>query len=208
VDALEDAAVVARLRDGDEATFARLVDEWGPLMLRLARLYVSTVESAQDVVQETWLAVLAGLHRFEARSSLRTWVFRILVNRAKTRGVRERRTVPWNDAFPQSGPTVHPARFQGYDGEYPGHWRQFPAEWPESATLAGELRKVIGAALDRLAPQQRAVIELRDVRGYSAEETCTILGISAGNQRVLLHRARASVRSGIEDYFWPASEVS
>jgi len=197
----DDATIVARLRAGDEAMFAELLDGWSQGMLRAARAYVSTVASAEDVVQDTWLAVIRGIDRFEGRSSLKTWVYRILVNTAKTRGVRESRTVPYGHAG--DGPTVDPARFRGPGDPYPGHWKEFPPVWqtPESAAVSGEVRGRIEAALTELPDRQRIVITLRDVEGYSSEEVCEILEISAANQRVLLHRARAAVRGRLEGYF-------
>jgi len=195
-----DDALVAGLRAGDGDTFARLLDAWSASMVRLARSFVSTVDSAEEVVQDTWLAVIQGIDGFEGRSSLKTWVYRILVNTAKNRGVREHRTV----LLPEdSGPTVDPARFQDADGDYPGHWREFPAPWPtpEAALLAGEIRAVIGEVLDPLPVRQRTVLVLRDVDGHSSAEVCAMLEISAENQRVLLHRARAAVRTRLETYF-------
>lgn len=195
-----DDVLVAGLRAGDEATFARLLDTWSRSMVRLARSFVSTADSAEDVVQDTWLAVIQGIHRFEGRSSLKTWVYRILVNTAKNRGVREKRTVLLSD---EQGPTVDPARFQDADGEYPGHWREFPQAWPgpESAVLTGEIQRVIGEALAALPPRQRSVVSLRDIDGHTSAEVCAMLEISAENQRVLLHRARAAVRARLEVYF-------
>ena len=201
-----DDALVAGLRAGDEATFARLLDAWSRSMVRLARGYVSTQDSAEEVVQDTWLAVIQGIGKFEGRSSLKTWVYRILVNTAKNRGVREKRTVPWSGLLPADedhGPTVDPARFQDANGEYPGHWREFPAPWPtpEGAVLAGEIRQVIDEVLDTLPARQRTVLTLRDVDGHDSDEVCAMLEISAANQRVLLHRARAAVRARLEIYF-------
>jgi RNA polymerase sigma-70 factor (ECF subfamily) len=204
-----DAVLVARLRDGDETAFELILDAWSDGLLRLARSFVSTSDSAAEVVQETWLAVIQGVAKFEGRSSLKTWVYRILVNLAKRRGVRESRTVPWSSlpAAEDAGPTVDPARFQGRGEPYEGHWREFPAPWPspasspESAALAGEVRSVVSAALARLPDRQRIVITLRDVEGHSSDEVCSILDITAANQRVLLHRARAFVRCELEAYF-------
>jgi RNA polymerase sigma-70 factor (ECF subfamily) len=194
-----DAVIVAGLRAGDETMFALLLDSWSRGMLRAARAYVGGFESAEDVVQDTWLAVLRGIDRFEGRSSLRTWVYRILLNTAKTRGVRENRVVPVAD----TGPTVDPARFQAPGDPYPGHWREFPAAWPspESEVMAKEVRARIEDALTELPSRQRIVITLRDVEGYSSEEVCALLEITAANQRVLLHRARAAVRGRLEEYF-------
>jgi RNA polymerase sigma-70 factor (ECF subfamily) len=182
--------------------FARLLDAWSSGLLRAARAYVATHESAEDVVQETWLAVLRGVDRFEARSSLRTWVYRIMINIAKTRGIRDRRTVPLADLA--DTPTVDPARFQGPDEPYPGHWRTFPQAWPtdvEAQVETGELVARINAAIGDLPHRQRIVITMRDVDGYDADDVCAALEISAANQRVLLHRARAAVRGRLEEYF-------
>jgi RNA polymerase sigma-70 factor (ECF subfamily) len=204
-----EAELVGRLRDGDEAAFALVLDQWSPGMLRLARSFVSTPDSAAEVVQDTWLAVLQALDRFEGRSSLRTWVYRILVNTAKRRATREHRFVPMSSLGPgraDAGPTVDPDRFQGPDEPYPGHWRALPAPWPdlvpspEQRALDAELRARLEDALDGLPERQRAVITLRDVQGRPAEEVCTILEISPANQRVLLHRARAHVRARLEVY--------
>jgi RNA polymerase sigma-70 factor (ECF subfamily) len=200
-----DAVLVARLRDGDEAAFELVLDAWSNGLLRLARSFVSTNDSAAEVVQETWLAVIQGVGRFEGRSSLKTWVYRILVNTAKRRGVQEKRTIPWSSlpAAEDEGPTVDPARFLGPGHPYEGHWREFPAPWPtpEPAALADEIRTVVSAALARLPDRQRIVITLRDVEGYTSDEVCSMLDITAGNQRILLHRARAFVRGELEAYF-------
>jgi RNA polymerase sigma-70 factor, ECF subfamily len=198
----DDADILAALRAGDEAAFAQLVDRWSPGMLRLARLHVSTQASAEEVVQEAWLAALRGLDRFEGRSHLRTWVFRIVSNLAKTTGVREARTTPFSAV--DTGPTVDPARFRGADDPYPGGWRQFPATWPqgpEATVLASEALDVVRDGLEGLPARQRAVMALRDIDGFAAEEVCELLELSPGNQRVLLHRARAGVRVHLERYF-------
>ena len=202
-----DAELVRRLRDRDEAAFALVLDAWSAGMQRLARSFVSTHDSAAEVLQDTWVAVITGVGSFEGRSSLKTWVYRILVNTAKRRGERESRTVPWSSWSPdiaeQDGPTVDPARFQGPSEEFPGHWREFPEAWPtpETEALAGEVRAQLSTALDGLPARQRIVITLRDVEGYSSDDVCSILAISAANQRVLLHRARATVRGTLEEYF-------
>jgi RNA polymerase sigma-70 factor (ECF subfamily) len=199
-----DADLVAGLRTGAEATFAALLDAWSPGLLRTARGYVASPEAAEDVVQETWIAVIRGIHRFEGRSTLRTWVYRILVNIAKTHGVKESRTLPWSSlSADDTGPTVDPGRFQGPDEPYPGHWRRFPDAWPspEAEVVWREARAMVDSVLADLPHRQRLVITLRDVDGYSSEEVCSILDITAANQRVLLHRARAAVRQRLEDYF-------
>ena len=198
-----DEELVARLRAGDDAAFALVLDAWSPAMLRVARRTVPTPDLAAEVVQDTWLAVLEGLGGFEGRSSLKTWVFRILLNKAQRLGGRESRTVPYSSLTAEDeGPTVDPSRFQGPDEPYPGHWREWPAPWPdpEDAALAGELRRRAGAALAELPERQRVVLALRDVEGYDAAEVCSILDITAANQRVLLHRARALVRRRLETY--------
>ncbi|WP_306860982.1 RNA polymerase sigma factor [Streptosporangium brasiliense] len=198
-----DDVVVAALRAGDETMFAALLDTWSRGMLWLARSHVSTNDSAEEIVQDTWLAVIRGIEGFEGRSSVKTWVYRILVNTAKKRGVRENRTVPWSSVFEQERPTVDRSRFQGVDDPFPGHWKELPTAWPtpEGEVLASEVRGRIAAALAELPPRQRAVITLRDVEGCTSEEVCEILEISAANQRVLLHRARAAVRGRLEEYF-------
>jgi RNA polymerase sigma-70 factor (ECF subfamily) len=197
-----DRDLVASLRAGDERAFAALVDDWSGWMLRLAREHVPTDAAAEDVVQETWLAVIKGLDGFRGEAALRTWVYRILVNQAKRRGIGERRTVPFASlATEDDGPTVDPSRFQGPDGEYPHHWREFPAEWPEQVTLTREVHEVVARALDELPTRQRVVVALRDLDGHTADEVCALLDISAGNQRVLLHRGRAVVRAHLERYF-------
>jgi RNA polymerase sigma-70 factor, ECF subfamily len=203
-----DADVLARLRAGDEAAFAELVDRWSSSMLRIARAYVATAQSAEDAVQDAWLGVVRGLPRFEGRSSLRTWVFTILVNQARTRGAREARTVPLSDLGrdDDTGPTVDPTRFQGPGDPHPGGWTRAgrPVSWegqPEGRALAGEALRLLESALSMLPPRQRTVVMLRDVQGLTPEEACEALAISAQNQRVLLHRGRAALRKALEDYY-------
>ncbi|WKG06031.1 RNA polymerase sigma factor [Mycolicibacterium sp. HK-90] len=198
-----EAVVIAALRAGDEAAFTALVDLHTPTMLRVARGYVSTHELAEEVVQETWIAVLRGIDRFEGRSSLRTWLFTIMVNIAKGRGVRERRLTDL-EVLAASGGTVDPARFRAGD-TWPGHWKEdeapvpFP-DTPEGSVLGGELMEVARRELDRLPLRQRQVVTLRDVLGFESAEVSTLLEISTANQRVLLHRGRAAVRQVLEDY--------
>jgi RNA polymerase sigma-70 factor (ECF subfamily) len=201
----DEAALVRRLRAGDEAAFEELVRRHHPAMLRVARTYVRDRAVAEEVVQETWLAALAGLDRFEERSSLKTWLFRILANRARTRAVREARSLPFSAlaAAEADGdePAVDPDRF--LDPHGPSPWAAPPADWrglPEERLLAGETLARVAAAIEALPPAQREVIRLRDVEGWSAPEVAEALEISDGNQRVLLHRARAKVRAALEDY--------
>ncbi len=172
-------------------------------MLRIAMLYVSSRAVAEEVVQETWLAVFTGLERFEERSSLKTWLFRILTNKAKTRGQREGRTIPFSSLASdgdEDEPAVDVDRFLGPGHRYEDHWAAPPRSVPEERLLAAEARERIDAAIAALPPNQRAVITLRDVEGCSAEEACSVLGVSETNQRVLLHRARSKVRAALEQY--------
>src|SRR3954470_16001755 len=207
----EQAELLGLLRAGDRNAFAELVDTWSPMLLRVALLHVSTRSSAEEVVQDTWLAVIRQLDTFEGRSSLRTWVFRILENRARTRGARESRSVPWSSAFPDDagshdGPTVDPARFRDAGDRWPRHCTPAgaPVRWeppPEDAAVAAEVRGELRAALEELPERQRTVVELRDVHGLTSDEVCERLGLSAGNQRILLHRGRARLRARLEDLY-------
>jgi RNA polymerase sigma-70 factor (ECF subfamily) len=202
-----DAALVARLREGDESAFAELIDRYGATMLRVAQMYVRDRASAEEVVQETWLAVLNGIDRFEGRSSLKTWLFRILSNRAKTRGERDGRMVPFSSLAGAGGeenePSVDPDRFLGPDSPAPGAWAAPPRAWPEDKLLERETLDVIKMAIDELPEAQREVIRLRDVEGWTPMEVTDALEITDGNQRVLLHRARSKVRATIEMYLDP-----
>ena len=200
-----DAPLLAALRAGDEEAFATLVRRHHASLKRVARAYVSTDAVAEEVVQETWLAVIDGIDRFEQRASLKTWVFHILANKAKTRGVRERRTVPFTSLArgDDDEPAVSPDRFQGEGAAWPGHWSAPPRPWedPERRLASLEARDELRAAIAALPATQQAVLTLRDVEGLEAEEVCELLDVSAGNQRVLLHRARAKVRTQLERYF-------
>ena len=198
---LEDDQLVERLRRGDEAAFTQIVDAWSGGMRRLAMSYVGTMASADEVVQDAWLAVIENLAGFEGRSSLKHWVFRIAANTAKRRASRDSRVVPV-DLTAEAGPTVEPGRFQRPNEWFPGHWNDPPTPWPtpEEAGDAAELRRVVADALHNLPPRQAAAVALRDVEGYRAEETAELMGISPANQRVLLHRGRAAVRAAVEDY--------
>jgi RNA polymerase sigma-70 factor (ECF subfamily) len=201
-----DAELLDLLRAGDSATFAAVVDGWSPLMLRVAQRYVGDRQAAEDVVQETWLGILTGLARFEGRGTVRSWAFSILINRARSRFERDVRVVPSSllSGAEPSGSTVDAARFQGPDANQPGHWTSTgaPRSWgqPERAVLDGEIRRVVERALAGLPERQRLVVEMRDVEGLSADETCAVLGLSPANQRVLLHRGRAAVRAALEVY--------
>jgi len=195
----DEGALIARLRSGDESAFRALIDMYHAMLVRVARMYVSTQAVAEEVAQETWLAVLEGIDRFEGRSSFKTWLFRILTNRAKTRGIREGRSLPFSALEPDE-PAVEPDRFHGGDHSWPGHWAAPPTRFPEERLLAGETREVLERAIEALPPTQRAVISLRDIEGWSAEEVCNALTVSETNQRVLLHRARAAVRAALEQY--------
>jgi RNA polymerase sigma-70 factor, ECF subfamily len=202
-----DLALVEGLRAGDDAAFAALMDLYSPALLRVARMYVPSQAVAEEVVQETWLGVLNGIGRFEGRSSLKTWLFRILTNIAKTRGERERRAVPFSSMAEEAReaeaePSVDPDRFQGAGDRWPRHWALGPTPWelPEDALLSGEARDVILRAIEMLPPGQREVITLRDVEGWPTGEICNALDITETNQRVLLHRARSRVRAAIEEY--------
>jgi RNA polymerase sigma-70 factor, ECF subfamily len=211
---MPDDATIAALRGGDETALAALVDRHTPALLRVARTYVPSRAVAEEVVQETWIAVLRGIDGFEGRSSLKTWIFRILVNVAMRHGSRERRSVPFAAlaAAEDTGePSVDPDRFLPPDHElYPGHWAIAPTRWPtpEEGLLAGETRAVIAAAIEALPDAQRTVMSLRDVEGWTAEEVCDALELSAGNQRVLLHRARSRVRAAVEEYYGAVEDVT
>ncbi len=200
------AEIVAALKAGDERAFAALVDEHGAAMLRVALMYVSTRAVAEEVVQEAWLGVLKGIDRFEGRSSLKTWIFRILTNTAKTRGEREGRSLPFSSlggGDPDGDePAVDADRFVG-SGRDEGHWTSAPSRWsdlPESRLVGKETLEVTQAAIDALPEAQRIVITMRDVDGFSSEEVRNVLGVSESNQRVLLHRARSKVRRALESY--------
>jgi RNA polymerase sigma-70 factor, ECF subfamily len=198
-----DAALLAALRAGDESAFVTLVTRYHASLRRVARAYVSTDAVAEEVVQETWLAVIDGLDRFEQRSTLKTWLFHILTNRAKTRGVRERRSVPFASLRPADDePAVAPERFQGDGDKWPGHWAAPPRPWedPERRLAALEARERLREAIGALPTVQQAVLTLRDVEGLESEEVCALLDLSPGNQRVILHRARARVRDALEAY--------
>jgi RNA polymerase sigma-70 factor (ECF subfamily) len=207
VAAPDDARLYRGLRAGDEGAFIALVERYHAPLLRLAMTYVRDRSVAEEVVQETWLGVLRGLERFERRSLLKTWIFRILTNTAKTRAVRERRSIPFSSltSGADDEPSVEPERFLGATHPvWPGHWASPPRSWddiPERHLESKEVREVIEAAIAALPPVQGQVISLRDVEGWSSEEVCELLELSEANQRVLLHRARSKVRAALERFF-------
>ena len=197
---------VVALRRGDEAIFAALIARHHTSMVRVATVYVRDHEVAEEVAQDAWLAVLRGLDRFEARSSLKTWIFRILANRARTRGVRDQRVVPFarlQGDDPNPDRSVDPDRFFPAGHEDAGHWSSPPRSWegaPEARLLADETGAHIATAIAALPEGQRAVITLRDVEGWPAAEVCHVLGLTETNQRVLLHRARSRIREALAKY--------
>jgi RNA polymerase sigma-70 factor (ECF subfamily) len=204
----DERQLLAALRVGDEQAFGRLVEQYHGSLLRVARTYVRTAASAEEVVQDTWLGVLRGLDSFRGDSSLKTWIFRILANQAKTRALRERRSVPFSALVADDGwSAADEDRFLPEDHpEWPGHWASAPASWrelPEQRLLAGETLECIRTAIEALPTAQRQVISLRDVEGWPAEEVCELLGLSDGNQRILLHRARSKVRAALEAHLDP-----
>lgn len=205
----DEEELLAALRNREESAFASLVDRHTPAMLRVARGYVSSRELAEEVVQETWIALLKGIDSFEGRSSLRTWLFTVMINIAKRKGVRERRDADVA-VMAFTGSTVDPARFREADDRYPGHWRPaekpspFP-ETPEGSVLGDELISLAQRELDKLPERQRLVVTMRDVLGLDSAEVCDHLGITVANQRVLLHRGRAAVRQVLEDYLRESS---
>jgi RNA polymerase sigma-70 factor (ECF subfamily) len=184
---------------------SQLVDQWSPTMLRVARSFVDSAQSAEDVVQDAWLGMLTGLAKFEGRASLRTWTFSILVNRARTRGAREARTLPHSSLDAPDGPAVD-YWIAGPTGKTPRNWASIdaPSRWdsaPDSVLLSKEVLRLLAQALSELPARQRSVLTMRDVRGMSAGEVCAALDISAQNQRVLLHRAHVVLRAALEGYY-------
>ena len=199
---VDESALIAALRTGDDAVFAQLVDQYSPSMLRIARGYVKSHESAEDVVQDVWIGVVKGIAKFEGRSTIRTWLFAVLVNIAKARAIRERRDAEHAVAV-FTGRTVDPARFRPAGDQLPGHWKEPPAPFPqtpEGSMLDKELIAIAEREIQRLPEIQRIVVSLRDMLGFDSNEVCELLSISKANQRVLLHRGRAAVRQELEDY--------
>lgn len=200
----EDLRLVQRLRARDEDAFMMLVEHHQAMMLRIARMYVSSQAVAEEVVQDAWLGILQGLPKFEGRSSLRTWMYRILANIAKTRGQREGRSQPFSALVDRdANPSVPESWFRGAEDRWPDHWSTFPNDWrglPEDRLLAGETIRVVGEAIESLPPVQAEVIRLRDVLGWTSEDVRNVLDLSETNQRVLLHRARSRVRRAVDEY--------
>jgi RNA polymerase sigma-70 factor (ECF subfamily) len=202
--ASQQVELVARLRARDERAFEAVVEQHYGTMLAVAQTYVRTPAVAEEVVQEAWLGVLKGIDRFEGRSSLRTWLLRIVANIAKTRGMREARSTPFASLVPEGeASAVDADRFRGRDEAFPGHWWAYPQDWhdlPEDALLEHETLACVTRAIEALPAAQRTVITMRDVAGCSAEEVATALDVTDGNQRVLLHRARSRVRAALEGH--------
>jgi RNA polymerase sigma-70 factor (ECF subfamily) len=201
----DERALIAALRRGEDAAFAELIARYGASLLRLARTFVRDRAVAEEVVQETWLAILNGIDRFEGRSSLKTWIFQILSNRAKTRAVRERRSAPFSALVGdgEDDGAVDADRFRPEGHRWAGHWAAAPGDWstlPEEHLLGSETLAEVHAAIETLPPRQAQVLVLRDVEGWEPEEVCAALNISDGNQRILLHRARSKVRAALERY--------
>ena len=194
-------ALVERLRAGNEKEFRTLVGRYQGAMVQVALRYVSSRAVAEDVAQETWLAVITGLHGFEGRSSLKTWIFSILANQARTRGARDQRSVPWSSIVDDQEPAVSAERFFEAGHRRGGHWDSPPrrgSELPEERLDSDETRAAIDAAIADLPANQERVIRLRDVEGWTAGEVCAVFELTDANQRVLLHRARAKVRAALE----------
>jgi RNA polymerase sigma-70 factor, ECF subfamily len=201
---LEETELVALLRSRDEGAFLALVQRYHSSMIRVAQVFVNSPALAEEVAQEAWLAALEGIGMFEGRSSVRSWLFAIVANCARTRARREGRSTPLSSLEPDQdeGAAVDPARFLPADHpRWPGHWSSPPEHWPEERLLLKETLELTEKAIDALPPAQSKVIVLRDVEGWSAKEVCDALGVSEANQRVLLHRARSKVRTTLETHF-------
>ncbi len=202
-----DAELIDRLRSCDEAAFAWLIDTYSAALLRLAVTFVQDAAVAEEVVQETWMAVVTGIGRFEGRSSVKTWLFKILTNKAKTRALREKRTIPFSEFEVDNNdePAVEAERFlPASHPQWPHHWATPPQPWsmgPEGTALDRETMAVVRRALEDLPRAQRVVVALRDVHGWPAADVCAALDLSEANQRVLLHRGRSRLRAVLERYF-------
>jgi RNA polymerase sigma-70 factor (ECF subfamily) len=203
----DDSDLLAAVRTGDETAFVALVERYHASLLRLARMFVDA-SAVDDVVQDTWIGVLHGLPNFQGRASFKTWLFHILVNRARTKAVRDARTIPMSafarEETEEQEYAVEPSRFRPAADQYPGHWMPLSKpsadEMPEERLLAGELDIVVRSALEKLPPAQAEVVRLRDVEGIPSDEVCQLLNLTEGNQRVLLHRGRSRIRSTLETY--------
>lgn len=202
-DFADDGVLARALAARDPDAFGYLLDRYHGPLLRLARQYVSTGAVAEEVVQQTWVAVMQSIDRFEGRASVKTWLFRILVNTARANGVKEHRSIPFSSVAPVDDrePAVDPSRFRRF--RHAGQWKQPPDPWPgpEEQALGAEVLAVVSAAIDELPAAQREVVTLRDVLGWTAPEACAALEVSAGNERVLLHRGRSKVRAAVERYY-------
>lgn len=202
----DDTMLVDALRRGDESAFSWLLDRYHRPLHRTAISFVGSGATADEVVQDTWVAVIKGIDRFEGRSSVKTWIYRILMNIARTRGVKESRSIPFSSAGPDtesSEPSFSPDRFRHGLTFAAGHWSAPPEPWDElsdNRLIAAETLERVRDAIAQLPDRQRVVITLRDLDGLSATEVCDLLELSEANQRVLLHRARARVRQSLESY--------
>ena len=204
----DDAQLVAALKRRDEAAFVALVERYQRPLLRLALVYCRSLAIAEEIVQDAWLGVIQGIDRFEGRASFKTWLFQILVNRARTRAEREGRAISFSslaeEAETPGDPAVPRERFRPPDDKWPNNWAVPPQSWGESADaglLAGETMDLVKRAIAQLPSAQQQVITLRDIEGWTSEDVCNVLTISETNQRVLLHRARSHVRSALESHF-------
>lgn len=203
---VDESSVVAALRAGDEDAFRELVRRHHASLVRVARTVVGSHAVAEEVAQDTWLAVIRSISGFEGRSSLKTWIFTILVNQARKRGAREQRTIPMSSLGPGGGddaPAVDPDRFVPDGRRWAGHWVEPPVPWsdvPAERLIGNETVAVAAGAINELPERQREVVTLRDVEGWTAQEVCRLLDLSEGNQRVLLHRARSRVRTTLEKH--------
>jgi RNA polymerase sigma-70 factor (ECF subfamily) len=202
-DFADDGILVRALAARDPDAFGFLLDRYHGPLLRLARQYVPSPAVAEEVVQQTWLAVMQGIDRFEGRASVKTWLFRILVNTARANGVKEHRSIPFSAVarIDDQEAAVDPSRFRRF--RHAGQWKQPPDPWPgpEEQALDAEMFAVVSAAIDQLPAAQREVVTMRDVLGWTAPEACEALDVSAGNERVLLHRGRSKVRAAVERYY-------
>jgi RNA polymerase sigma-70 factor, ECF subfamily len=197
----DDEALLARIRDGDETAFNQLVDRYYPLTLHLARSYVRTQSVAEEVVQDAWIGVIEGLHRFEGRSSLKNWIAQIAINKARTRGAREARSLPFSSLANEDDDGIDPTLFRKPGDAFAGHWISYPPTWrslPDEATVMHETLGVVRDAIEALPEMQRLVLTLRDIEGWGSAEIATVLELTESNERVLLHRARTNVRAILE----------